>query len=45
MKFSTQGDEGTPMFQDVVKVIGAVGAKLYGFLQGLSDGVSPVSIN
>jgi hypothetical protein len=38
MEFSTQWQEGTPMFQDIVKVIGAVGAKFYGFLQGLSDG-------
>ena len=44
MKFTTR-DEGTPVFQDIVKIIGAISTKFYGCFEGLSDGVSPVSID
>jgi hypothetical protein len=32
MKFTTQRQEATPVFQDIVEVIGAISSKFYGFL-------------
>ena len=45
MKLSAQWNKGATVGKDIVEVIGAVGAQLNGFLQGLSDSVPSVDIN
>ena len=45
MKLTDQWGESTAVGEDIVEVIGAVGAQFNGFLQSLSDGVPSVDIN
>lgn len=45
MKLSAQWNESAPVGEDIIEVIGAIGAQFDGFPKGLSHGVATVGIH